>query len=203
MTISRDRAALRLMSMCYEAPDLSHVAEDLNDVPAPGWGAKELAREIELLEAVVRRDRFDALVDAAVEDNWVSGDGVSRSISKLVINRRTGQQGCLRIIRRGVYEEYARDAILAPALSVLAELDFVRASARRLRRAYGGNLSLALIHKLGIATGLLRLISELRLVSSKLLKLKTIAIAACLRMPLFSYGPELSWFRHRLRLTLA
>lgn len=188
--------------MQYDTPNLSHAVEDFIEVPVSGWGTKELAREIELLEAVVRRDRFNALIDAAVEDTCDLGEGVSRSIHRLTVNRSTGEAGCLRLIKGGAYREYALEAFYNSGLSVLAELDFIRASARRLRGAYGGYLSLALIHKLGIATGLLKLTAELRLASAKLLKLKAISIAACFRTPLFSYGPELSWFRHRLRLTL-
>lgn len=193
------------MTMHCPTLNLSHAVEDIKDLPASGWGQKELKREIELLEAEVRRDRFGEDIDSALAQMYFD---YSASCS----NRSPRRQYCsdsIEVLKgldgvriKRTISDYV-DAALESVFGIEEEISFIQGVSNRLRIAYGGYLSLATIHKLGIATGLLRLRNKLRAACTEQLKLQTIATAACFRIPLFSYGPELSWFRHRLRLTLA
>lgn len=197
------------MTMHCPTPNLSHAAEDLKDLHASGWGQKDLAREIELLEAVVRRDQVHDIIDSAI--SAIEDSCTAESKSNCGTSRDNQyDSSSIRVIKgldavrlRRSLRLYIDDAISTSIVSIHEEIEFFRGVSNRLRVAYGGYLSIAMAQRLGIATGLLRLVAVLRVASVEQLKLEVLALAAFLRIPLFSYGPELSWFRHRLRLTLA
>ncbi len=191
--------------MLSESLNQSDDAEDLLGVLASSWGPDELAREITLLEGMVRRDRLEAMVDDAIDDSRRRTDGTAYPGSSYVSTEDEIASGRVVVVEgvNQLFSDYAISAAISRAFSLVSDIEFLRASSNRLRSAYGGYFSLAAIHKLGIATGLLRLATVLRAACAEQLKLRTIADSACFRVPLFSYGPELSWFRHRLRLTLA
>ncbi len=197
------------MTMHCPTPSLSDAEEDFKDLSASGWGQKELSREIELLEAVVRRDQVHEIIASAVsaiEESCTSGGKSNSKTSR----DNPYNSSAIRVLKgldpvrlRRSVDRHVGELILNSILSLHEEIEYFRGVSNQLRAAYGGYLPYALAQRLGIATGLLRLVAELRAASARQLKLEAIALAAVFRVPLFSYGPELSWFRHRLRLTLA
>lgn len=184
------------MSMHCPTPNLSHAAEDFKDPPASGWGRSEAARQIKLLEEVVRLDRIDALIEE--RKSFDTGVGESRLHLLDVANQLE------KLVDASILElcsDYAKSVVLGLRRSTQEIIESANASLNRLR-ALAKNLSLLNLSKAGLAGGLLKVTAAITDAAVRHLRLKTISAIACLRVPLFSYGPELSWFRHRLRLDL-
>jgi hypothetical protein len=186
------------MTMQYLPSDLTCAEEDLKDVPVSSHGDAELSRQIFLLQEEVHRDRINAL-RAQTGTSCVVDPAALEQANEAIDKALAVFEGELR----DTYFDYASCVLAGVGGSLHENLRLFRAAYRRLRATYGRYLSLRTIERLGIARVLLALQGAEKAVAVELLKLETIALAACLRVPLFSYGPELSRFRLRLRLTLA
>ncbi len=188
--------------MQRQSPNPSHAAEDLKDLAAFSWADFDLEREIQLLELAVHRDKVDARIDALLAQkerlDRIKFEGADTfSLSE---NEQRELQCNIEEDLRQSFLDYALSVVLERALPDIR--DHLRGSCERLRSRYGLGFYLAGIYTLGLAA-ICRLVASAESCAVAALRLKKIAATACDRTPLFSYGPELCWFRHRLRLTLA
>lgn len=191
--------------MQYQDANPSQAAEDFSEVPVPSWERFELDREIALLEGVVARDRVDAVTDTLLAER-ARLDLYESEEDQKAFAAAAEQRVVVYDIEeelRNSYLQYAMSVIVERALpDVREDLTQLRGACERLKASYGASFYLGAIHRVG-ATVLRKLVAVLEACAAEALKLKAIATIAFLRVPLFSYGPELSWFRHRLRLSLA
>ncbi|MCK9797451.1 hypothetical protein M1B34_06790 [Pseudomonas sp. MAFF 302030] len=182
--------------------------EDTDSVsPAASWGEKEEARQIALLEAVVRLDHIHHVIDEITAPK--EGDDDSTLVKGQILPFNLESE------LRFSYLDYAMTVICGRALDPGKAAGTLRRISRRVSMEPCGligcleyerrcpTLTLRQLQKqaLTAALAILRLDQAARnaRISALLLKMLTSANAARYGFPLFAYGAELSEYRHRLR----
>lgn len=188
--------------------DTPALEEDVDSVySAASWGEKEEARQIALLEAVVRLDNIHTVIDK-ITASEEGGNRNERSEAPTPLPLNIEDE------LRQSYLDYAMSVIVGKALDLEEAAGKLRVISRKTVPwtscgLIGGSEfsrhtpSLHEIRKQALTAALaiirLKQAAKNGWISTLLLKLISSAKAAHCRLPLFAYGPELSEYRHRLR----
>jgi len=174
---------------------------------AASWGEKEEARQVALLDAVVRLDNIHNVIDKMTASEE-SGEPIECSEAPRTLPLNIEDE------LRQSYLDYAMSVIVGKALDPEKAAGKLRVISRKVLSwtecgLIGGcdlsrhTPSLREIQKQALTAALaiirLKQAAKNGRISSLLLKLINSAKAAHCRLPLFAYGPELSEYRHRLR----
>lgn len=142
---------------------------------ACGWGDRELAREIALLEAHLSEEKIHRTIHIIKSNNCTLTADIEEEL-------------------RQSYLDYAMSVIVSGALDCVRATKKLRYFSQR-AMAYLPSLR----HRLTSGLAIQQIVIAQKACAAQLLKLHKSAESAFYNSPLFAYGPELSEFRHRHR----